>query len=86
LTKQLYGEELTLPEERFGFCYWLLGDNLGISCLIGVSLFAWGLGSPQSLIRVRVQAGHTVLADFWRDWRLKLATWTVNHTYMMEPQ
>lgn len=65
LTKQLYGEELTWPEDRFDFCYWLLGDNLGISCLIGVLLFAWDLGSPQSLIWFRVQAGHTVRPMMW---------------------
>ena len=41
--------ELTLPKERSGLCQGLLGSSLGVSCPIGVSLFARGPRPPDSL-------------------------------------
>lgn len=41
----MYGKELTLPTKRVALCFWLLGGNpqtLGMSCLVRVSLLAWG--------------------------------------------
>ena len=78
LTKQLYSEKLTLSEERSGLCHWLLGDNLGISWLMRVSLFPWSLGSPESLTWFRVQAGHTERPMMW------FRTWALGHTVLVD--
>lgn len=56
--------------KRSGLCLWLLGGDLqspGLSCLIRVSLFAWGEGRDWRL---------KVLAWTSRNaWRLKDTTW-----------
>lgn len=57
-------KNLTLLKERSGFCPWLQGDNLRMSCLEGMFLSAWGswITMYSLTMRFRVKAlGHTTL-------------------------